>query len=50
MNKTALLRLGLALALSFATAGLGRALTDIGPWYYSLKLPDWKPPDASQSW
>lgn len=47
MNKQALLRLGVALALSFAIAGLGRALTDIGPWYYSLKFPDWKPPDVA---
>ncbi len=47
MNKPALLRLGVALVLSFATAGIGRALTDIGPWYYSLKLPEWKPPDAA---
>ena len=23
----------------------GRLLTDIGPWYFSLKQPDWKPPD-----
>ena len=23
----------------------GRLLTDIGPWYFALKQPDWKPPD-----
>jgi benzodiazapine receptor len=34
-----------ALALSYATAGLGGALTDLGPWYQGLKQPDWKPPD-----
>lgn len=26
-------------------AGLGGALTDIGPWYLALKQPAWKPPD-----
>lgn len=26
-------------------AGLGALLTDIGPWYYALREPPWKPPD-----
>lgn len=26
-------------------AGLGGALTDLGPWYQGLKQPSWKPPD-----
>lgn len=26
-------------------AGLGGALTDIGPWYYALRKPSWQPPD-----
>ena len=34
-----------ALALSYATAGIGGALTDLGPWYQGLRQPDWKPPD-----
>lgn len=29
----------------FVVAFLGGLLTEIGPWYYSLKQPDWKPPD-----
>ena len=29
----------------FAVAFIGGLLTEIGPWYYSLKQPDWKPPD-----
>ena len=37
--------LWVALAISYAVAGLGGALTDIGPWYWALQLPDWKPPD-----
>jgi tryptophan-rich sensory protein len=40
-------RLALALVLSYATAGIGGALTEIGPWYFSLRQPAWKPPDAA---
>ncbi|MBX9871765.1 MAG: tryptophan-rich sensory protein [Burkholderiaceae bacterium] len=47
MNKAALIRLAIAFALSYATAGIGKALTELGPWYYSLSLPDWKPPDVA---
>ena len=28
-------------------AGLGGALTDLGPWYEQLEKPAWKPPDAA---
>jgi translocator protein len=38
---------GVAFALSYLTAGVGGALTDIGPWYASLAHPPWKPPDAA---
>lgn len=31
---------------ALATALLGAALTDIGPWYRGLVQPDWKPHDA----
>lgn len=37
----------IALVLSYATAGIGGALTELGPWYFSLKQPSWKPPDAA---
>lgn len=37
----------LAFALSYATAGIGAALTELGPWYFALKHPPWKPPDAA---
>ena len=37
----------MAFALSYATAGIGAALTDLGPWYFALKQPGWKPPDAA---
>ncbi len=47
MNKPALVRLALAFAFSYATAGIGKALTELGPWYYSLRFPDWKPPDVA---
>ena len=39
--------LSVAFFISFATAGLGGALTELGPWYQALKQPDWKPPDAA---
>ena len=29
----------------FVVAFIGGALTEIGPWYYALKQPNWKPPD-----
>ncbi|MFM2036619.1 MAG: hypothetical protein RL459_1884 [Pseudomonadota bacterium] len=47
MNRAALFRLALALVLSYATAGIGAALTDLGPWYFALRQPGWKPPDAA---
>jgi benzodiazapine receptor len=28
-----------------AVAGFGALITDLGPWYYHLTLPSWKPPD-----
>ena len=40
-------RLLVALALSYATAGIGAAVTDLGPWYFALRHPPWKPPDAA---
>lgn len=47
MNKQVWTRWAVALVLSYATAGLGGALTDLGPWYFALKHPAWKPPDAA---
>jgi tryptophan-rich sensory protein len=34
-----------AAASALAVATLGALMTDIGPWYASLKQPAWKPPD-----
>ena len=34
-----------AAGAALAVAGLGGLMTDIGPWYLSLKQPAWKPPD-----
>lgn len=36
-----------AFVLSYGTAGIGGALTDLGPWYYALVQPAWKPPDSA---
>lgn len=30
---------------ALATGGLGAWVTDLGPWYYQLRFPAWKPPD-----
>jgi benzodiazapine receptor len=34
-----------AAAAACVVAALGALSTDLGPWYASLKQPDWKPPD-----
>jgi benzodiazapine receptor len=47
MNKASLSSLLVAFVLSYATAGIGAALTELGPWYFALKHPAWKPPDAA---
>ncbi len=47
MNRQAITRFVWALVLSYTTAGIGGALTDLGPWYFSLRHPEWKPPDAA---
>lgn len=46
MNTSALRPLVVAFCLSYVTAGIGGALTELGPWYHALKQPAWKPPDA----
>ena len=35
----------IAAAVTIAVAVTGGLLTDIGPWYLSLRMPAWKPPD-----
>jgi tryptophan-rich sensory protein len=32
-------------AVTVVVAGLGAALTDVGPWYFALAKPSWQPPD-----
>jgi translocator protein len=34
-----------AALLASGVAALGAVVTDLGPWYYHLNLPAWKPPD-----
>lgn len=34
----------IAAAAAFATASVGGALTDLGPWYDALRKPAWQPP------
>jgi tryptophan-rich sensory protein len=47
MKKASLSSLIAAFVLSYATAGIGAALTELGPWYFALRQPGWKPPDAA---
>lgn len=47
MEKQARISLAWAFVLSYATAGIGGALTELGPWYFALQHPSWKPPDAA---
>ena len=35
----------MAIAVAVAAAAIGGLLTELGPWYYALKQPIWKPPD-----
>ncbi len=35
----------IAIAIGLVTAIAGGLLTEIGPWYKTLKNPNWKPPD-----
>jgi translocator protein len=35
----------LAAVAAMIVAGLGALITELGPWYYSLEVPSWKPPD-----
>ena len=45
-NSATLKTFAFAFALSYLTAGIGAGFTELGPWYFSLKHPEWKPPDA----
>ena len=35
----------IAFMLAIAVGGIGGAVTEIGPWYFSLIKPTWQPPD-----
>jgi tryptophan-rich sensory protein len=37
----------IAALAAIAVATIGGTLTDLGPWYQSLREPAWKPPDAA---
>lgn len=41
------LPLGVSALAAIAIAGIGGTLTDLGPWYRSLRQPAWAPPDAA---
>lgn len=35
----------IAAGAAIAVATLGASMTELGPWYHSLRKPDWQPPD-----
>lgn len=35
----------IAVVYTILVAGMGGFLTKLGPWYYALRYPSWKPPD-----
>lgn len=45
-TRRSALETGVAFALVSAVAGLGGVMTELGPWYFSLRQPTWKPSDA----
>lgn len=48
MARTAwILPLSVAALSALLIAGIGGTLTDLGPWYRSLRQPAWAPPDAA---
>ena len=48
MRPTALWKpVATAAFAAIAVASIGATLTDLGPWYQSLREPSWKPPDAA---
>jgi len=36
---------GVGLGVAFVTGLVGGLMTEIGPWYFALRKPGWKPPD-----
>lgn len=36
-----------AFGAAVVVAVLGVLMTDLGPWYFALRFPSWKPPDAA---
>jgi translocator protein len=36
--------IAVCLIVAIAVAGIGGSFTELGPWYYALKMPEWQPP------
>ncbi len=47
MSRAWLMPILFAALVATAVAVLGATITDIGPWYHSLKQPHWAPPDVA---
>lgn len=43
-KKVSLASILVCVVTMFAVAGIGGAITQLGPWYQALKMPPWQPP------
>ncbi len=43
-RKVSKASIAISISAMIALSGLGGAITQLGPWYQALKMPDWQPP------
>jgi translocator protein len=43
-RKVSKASIAISIGAMIALSGLGGAITQLGPWYQALKMPDWQPP------
>jgi translocator protein len=43
-RKVSKASIAISISVMIALSGLGGAITQLGPWYQALKMPDWQPP------
>ena len=46
-KKISLVSIAVCLGIMFTLAAIGGSITQLGPWYQSLKMPSWQPPGAA---
>ena len=45
MNRRSIVPIAVGIGAALLIAGVGSTMTDLGPWYRSLRQPAWAPPD-----